>query len=157
MKNGSCYKKVKVSCDAVSSVKYNCSNYLICRKIWCRWCSFLLNVWLNFTKFLFFWDFHGSRTKKDVCKCMYWNIRKKWWKVFAVMTCFSNHESACTPTLLKTVCTTGTLIDQVHKFHDSYFMETLKALILTMISLNILTKYTLSVECTVVFTWLSTI
>ena len=33
LKNVSCYKKVKVSCGAVGSVKYNCSNNLICRKI----------------------------------------------------------------------------------------------------------------------------
>ena len=34
-------KKVKVSCETISSVKYNCSNTLICRKIWYRWCRYL--------------------------------------------------------------------------------------------------------------------
>ena len=64
--------------------------------------------------------------------------------MFVVVTSFSNDEGACFPTLLKTVSTTGILIDQVHKFHNGYFMETLKALILTIISLNS-------------FIWLSTI
>ena len=33
LKNFNCYKKLKVSCEAVSSVKYNCSKNLICLKI----------------------------------------------------------------------------------------------------------------------------
>ena len=72
--------------------------------------------------------------------------------MFVVMTSFSDDESVCFPTLLKIVSTTGILIDQVYKFHNSYFIETLKALILNIISLNIFIKYTLSVECTVIFT-----
>ena len=32
LKNGSCYKKMKVSCEVVSSVQYNCSNNVIYRK-----------------------------------------------------------------------------------------------------------------------------
>ena len=50
-----------------------------------------------------------------------------------VVTSFTNDESACTPTLLKKVSTIGILIDQVYKFYNSYFMERLKALILTTI------------------------
>ena len=50
-----------------------------------------------------------------------------------VVTSFTNDESPCTPTLLKKVSTTGILIDQVYKFYNSYFMERLKALILTTI------------------------
>ena len=42
-------KKVKVSCETISSVKYNCSNTLNCRKIWYRWCRYFPNFWLNFT------------------------------------------------------------------------------------------------------------
>ena len=34
-------EKVKVSCETISSVKYNCSNTLICRKIWYRWWRYL--------------------------------------------------------------------------------------------------------------------
>ena len=70
----------------------------------------------------------------------------------AVVTSFSNDESACPPSLLKTAPITRILIDQVHKFHNSYFTETLKALTLTIISLNKVTKHTPSVHCTVIFT-----
>ena len=45
-------------------------------------------------------------------------------------TSFSNDESACAPMLLKTVSTTDILIDQVHKFHNSYFKEHLWKLLL---------------------------
>ena len=75
----------------------------------------------------------------------------------AVVTSFSNDESACPPTLLKITPTKGILIDQAHKFHNSYFTETLKALTVNIISLNKVTKHTLSVHCTVIFTRLSTI
>ena len=40
-----------------------------------------------------------------------------------VVTSFSNDESACGPTSLKTVSTTDISIDQVHKFQNSYFNE----------------------------------
>ena len=43
---------------------------------------------------------------------------------------FSNDESACAPTLLKTVSTADILIDQVHKFQNSYFKEDLWKLLL---------------------------
>ena len=65
-----------------------------------------------------------------------------------VVTSFSNDESACPPTLLKTVSTTGILVDQFHKFHNSCFMETLKALILT-------TNYIYSTNIFYLFTVLS--
>ena len=39
--------------------------------------------------------------------------------MFVVTTNFSNDESACGPTLLKTVPTTEILIDQVHKFQNN--------------------------------------
>ena len=45
-------------------------------------------------------------------------------------TSFSNDESACAPMLLKTVSTTDILIDQVHKFQNSYFKEHLWKLLL---------------------------
>ena len=74
--------------------------------------------------------------------------------MFAVVTNFHKDQSACSPTLLKAVSTTGILIDQVYKFRKSCFMETLKALIFTIISLNILSKG-LSFHCTFIFTELS--
>ena len=40
-----------------------------------------------------------------------------------VDTSFSKDESACAPSLLKTASTTDILIDQVHKFQNSYFKE----------------------------------
>ena len=40
-----------------------------------------------------------------------------------VVTSFSNDDRACHPTLLKTVPTIDILIDQVHKFQNSYFKE----------------------------------
>ena len=110
--------------------------------------NFLLNLW-NFVSY--FWDFNGSST---ICKCSYWNLRKKRWKISAMVISFSNDESACPPTPLKTVSTSDILIDQVHKFHNSCFMETLKALILTIISLNIHSKV-LSFYGTITFTGLS--
>ena len=47
-----------------------------------------------------------------------------------VKTSFSKDESACAPTLLKTVSTTDILIDQVYKFQNSYFKEHLWKLLL---------------------------
>ena len=38
-------------------------------------------------------------------------------------TSFSKDESACGPSLLKTVFTTDILIDQDYKFQNSYFKE----------------------------------
>ena len=45
-------------------------------------------------------------------------------------TSFSKDESACGPSLLKAVSTTDILIDQVHKFQNSYFKEHLWKLLL---------------------------
>ena len=47
-----------------------------------------------------------------------------------VGTSFSKDKSACAPTLLKTVPTTDILINQVHKFQNSYFKEHLWKLLL---------------------------
>ena len=47
-----------------------------------------------------------------------------------VVTSFSNDENACGPTLLKTVSSTDILIDQIHKFQNSYFKEHLWKLLL---------------------------
>ena len=47
--------------------------------------------------------------------------------MFVVVTSFSNDERAWSPTLLKTVPTTGILIDQIHKLQNSYFKEHWKA------------------------------
>ena len=40
-----------------------------------------------------------------------------------VVTSFSNDDRACHATLLKTVPTIDILIDEVHKFQNSYFKE----------------------------------
>ena len=40
-----------------------------------------------------------------------------------VVTSFSNDDKACHLALLKTVPTIDILIDQVHKFQNSYFKE----------------------------------
>ena len=40
-----------------------------------------------------------------------------------VETSFSNDESVGAPTLLITVSNTDILIDQIHKFQNSYFKE----------------------------------
>ena len=66
----------------------------------------------------------------NICKWFYWNLRKKWWKMPVVVASFSNDESAWGPALLKTVPTTGILIDQIHKFQNSYFKEHLWKLLL---------------------------
>ena len=47
-----------------------------------------------------------------------------------VETSFSKDENACAPTLLKAVPTTDILINQVHKFQNSYFKEHLWKLLL---------------------------
>ena len=49
--------------------------------------------------------------------------KKKWWKMSLVVTSFSNDDRAYHPTLLKIVSTIDILIDQVHKFQNSYFKE----------------------------------
>ena len=41
------------------------------------------------------------------------------------VTSFSNDESARRPTILKTESTTDILIDQIHKFQNSYIKENL--------------------------------
>ena len=51
--------------------------------------------------------------KRIIYKCLYWNLRKKWW----------NEESARPSTLLILESTTGIFIDQVHKFQNSDFRE----------------------------------
>ena len=61
--------------------------------------------------------------EEKICKCLYWNLRKKWWKMSVVVTSFSNDDRACHPALLKAVPTIDILIDQVHKFQNSYFKE----------------------------------
>ena len=43
--------------------------------------------------------------------------------MFVVVTSFSNDERAWSPTLLKTVPTTGILIDQIHKLQNSCFKK----------------------------------
>ena len=55
---------------------------------------------------------------RKICKCLYWNLWKKWWKMS--LTSFSSDEST---TLLKMESTTDILIDQVHKFQNSDFKE----------------------------------
>ena len=46
---------------------------------------------------------------------------EEWWKMSVVVTSFSNDESARPAMLLKTESTTDILIEQVHKFRNSYF------------------------------------
>ena len=48
-----------------------------------------------------------------ICKCLYWNLRKKWW----------NDESTRPSTLLKLESITDIFIDQVCKFQSSDFKE----------------------------------
>ena len=45
-------------------------------------------------------------------------------------TSFSKDDSACASTLLETVSTRDILIDQAHKFQNSYFKEHLWKLLL---------------------------
>ena len=47
-----------------------------------------------------------------------------------VVTSFSNDDRACHPALLKAVPTIDILIDQVHKFQNSYFKEHRERLLL---------------------------
>ena len=75
---------------------------------------------------LFFLGFNGSSTRKEDLQMLSLKSKEKWWKISAVVTNFSNDESVCRPALLKTVSTTGILIDQVHKFQNSYFKEHLR-------------------------------
>ena len=50
---------------------------------------------------------------RNICKYLYWNLRKKRW----------NDESAQHSTLLKLESTTDIFIDQVHKFQNCDFKE----------------------------------
>ena len=61
--------------------------------------------------------------EENICKCLYRNLRKKWWITSVVIPSFSNDDRARHLTLLKTVSTIDILIDQVHKFQSSYFKE----------------------------------
>ena len=54
---------------------------------------------------------------------LFWNLRKKQWKMSVAATSFSNDENAHPPALLKTKSTRNILIHRVHKFHRSYFKE----------------------------------
>ena len=56
--------------------------------------------------------------------------KEKVWETSVIETSFSKDESACAPTLLKTVSTTDILIDQVHKFQNSDLKERLWKLLL---------------------------
>ena len=61
-----------------------------------------------------------------ISKCLYWNLRIKWWKMSVVVSSFGNDESACLPVLLNTESTRDILIGQVHKFQNSYFKKHLR-------------------------------
>ena len=50
---------------------------------------------------------------RNICKYLYWNLKKKWW----------SDESARHSTLLKLESTTDIFIDQVNKFQNSDFKE----------------------------------
>ena len=57
--------------------------------------------------------------EQKICKFFfYWNLRRNYWK--CLVTSFRNDDRTCRPTLLKTVSTIDILIDQVHKFQNSY-------------------------------------
>ena len=105
-----CHYKKEISYEAVSSSKFNTDDAQI---------DIFSNFWLNI--------------QMNIYKWFYWNLRKKWWKMSVVEISFSNDESTCAPTLLKTVSTTDTLIDQVHKFQNSYFKERLWKLLWNML------------------------
>ena len=68
LKNGSCYKKVKVPVKLVA-VLNNCSNNSICRKIWYRWWRYLSKFQKSFLilrNFIsLFWDFNRGSTRKE--------------------------------------------------------------------------------------------
>ena len=97
----------------------NCSNNLIYRKIWYRWWRYLSKFQKSFLSFSYHISYHFSEILteaalgRNICKCLYWNLRKKWW----------NDESAHSSKLLKLESTTDIFIDQVHKFHNSDFKE----------------------------------
>ena len=118
-----CYKKVKISDEAVSSSNIDTFAAAI---------SLIRMVYRYLSKFLA--KFYGVSyyfskiltevaLEEKICKCSYRNLRKKCWKISVVVTSLSNNERACNPTLLKTVYTIDILIGQVHKFQNSYFKE----------------------------------
>ena len=55
----------------------------------------------------------GAALRRNICKYLYWNLRKKWW----------DDERERHSKLLKLESTTGIFIDQVHKFQNSDFKE----------------------------------
>ena len=111
-KRCNCHKKVKVSCEAVSIVKVsslnNCSNNLIYRKTWSRWWSYLSKFLTSFYGISYHFSeiFTEAALGRNICKCLYWSLRKKWW----------SDESVRPSMLLKLESATDVFIDKVHKF-----------------------------------------
>ena len=74
--------------------------------------KYLFNFFdLILRNFISFFSYHFSEILTEaalgriICKCLYWNLRKKW----------RNDESARPSTLLKLESTTNIFIDQVHR------------------------------------------
>ena len=89
-----------------------------------RWYTHIFpNAQLYFTEFriIFFKILTKVAAAKTIWKCLYWNLRKKWWEISVAVTSFSNDESKRPPTLVKTESITAILIDLVPKFQNSYF------------------------------------
>ena len=118
-----CYKKVNISYEAVSSSNIDTFAAAI---------SLIRMMYRYFSKFLT--KFYGVSyyfskiltevaLEEKICKCLYWNLRKRWWKISVVVTSFSNDDRACHPAPLKTVPTIDILIDHFHKFQNSFFKE----------------------------------
>ena len=72
---------------------------------------------------LFYWDFNGNSSRKEDFQILVLKSEEKWWKMSVVVTSFGNKLSARPPILLKPESTTDILIDQDHKFQNSYFKE----------------------------------
>ena len=68
----------------------------------CRW---YIDIFPNFRLCGISYDFSGILTEvaieRKICKGLYWNLRKNWWKMSMIVTSFSNDESVCHSTRLK--------------------------------------------------------
>ena len=96
LKKGSCYKKVKISYEAVSNSKFDTDDVQI---------SFQMIglFWWNFI--LYFWSFNRSSTSKEDLQMIVLKYKGKKRKISVAITGFSNDESASPPTVLKAVST----------------------------------------------------
>ena len=96
LKKGSCYKKVKISYEAVSNSKFDTDDVQISFRMFDL-------IWWNFI--LYFRDFNGTSTRKEDLQMIVLKYKEKKRKFILVITGFSNNESANPPTVLKAVST----------------------------------------------------